>query len=74
MRAWWGERKENERAWKVTAEDLLQSGCNLDRENPASQQELQHLPPQGLAEEIIKGEQHIAAIMHEIMNLLESKA
>ena len=36
--------------------------------------ELQHLPPQELAETIIKGEQRIALIMREITSLLESKA
>src|SRR5207248_3065642 len=36
---WWGKRKENERAWKVPAAELLESGCNLDRKNPSAKQD-----------------------------------
>jgi type I restriction enzyme M protein len=73
-RAWWVKRKETDRAWKVPAEELLATNCNLDRRNPATQQDLQHMPPMDLAESIIKGEGRIAAIMGEIKALLQGEA
>ena len=41
---WWGKRKENERAWKVPAKELLENGCNLDRKNPYAAEEETHDP------------------------------
>ena len=31
---WWNKRKENEHAWKVSAEDIKAAGYNLDLKNP----------------------------------------
>ena len=31
---WWGKRKENDRAWKVSVEDIKVRGYNLDIKNP----------------------------------------
>lgn len=33
-KAWWKNREESERAWKVSAEDIAASGYNLDISNP----------------------------------------
>lgn len=33
-KAWWENREETERAWKVTAEDIAAGGYNLDITNP----------------------------------------
>ena len=33
-RAWWDDRQESERAWRVTVEDIVASGYNLDISNP----------------------------------------
>jgi type I restriction enzyme M protein len=72
--AWWNKREENDRAWKVPAEELLASSCNLDRKNPNGPPDLQHLPPEELADAIIKGEELIAALMNEIKDTLRSRA
>jgi type I restriction enzyme M protein len=50
--AWWIEREENERAWKVPAEELLTSSCNLDRKNPRAKEDITHLPPEQLVASI----------------------
>jgi type I restriction enzyme M protein len=71
--AWWKKRKENERAWKVPSEELLASGCNLDRKNPNAKQDYEHLPPEQLAEDILQKELRIAEIMREIKALLGAK-
>jgi len=73
---WWGQpgpgikRKENERAWKMPAAELLANGCNLDRKNPRAKEDITHLPPAQLAADILKKEQRIAEIMGNIKRLL----
>ena len=71
---WWNDRQENERAWKVSASELLANGCNLDRKNPNAATDFEHLPPEQLADDILKKEQRIAEIMAEIKNALVSSA
>jgi hypothetical protein len=68
--SWWNKREENERAWKVSAAELLANGCNLDRKNPRAKEDITHLPPEQLAADILKKEQRIAEIMGNIRNLL----
>jgi len=74
---WWNgstgspqSREENERAWKVPAAELLANGCNLDRKNPNSAVDFEHLLPEQLADDILKKEQRIAEIMIEIKRTL----
>jgi type I restriction enzyme M protein len=70
---WWNERKENERAWKVPAAELLANGCNLDRKNPRAKEDIAHLPPEQLVESILQKEKAIAEIVNRIRKLLASK-
>lgn len=72
--AWWGRRKENDRAWKVPAADILKNGCNLDIKNPRSKVDFEHLPPEQLADDILKKELRIAEIMGEIKGLLKESS
>ncbi len=67
---WWGRRKENERAWKVPAKELLANGCNLDRKNPNAKEDITHLPPEQLAASILEKEMRIAEIVRGIQKLL----
>ena len=67
---WWKKRKENEQAWKVPAAELFADGCNLDRKNPSVKEDITHLPPEQLAADIFKKEQHITEIMGTIRDLL----
>ena len=68
--AWWNKREENDHAWKVPAAELLANGCNLDRKNPRAKEDITHLPPEHLAESILRKEQRIAEIMMNIRKLL----
>ena len=70
MVEWWSKREENERAWKVPADELLADGCNLDRKNPRATGDITHLAPEQLAADILKKEQRIAEIMGNIKGLL----
>jgi len=71
--AWWHDRQEHERAWRVKAADVIRrddSGnllsVNLDIKNPRASQDLEHLPPEELVEGILRKEQRIIEIMQEI--------
>jgi type I restriction enzyme M protein len=76
--SWWKNRKENERAWRVPAKDILKYdengnlvSVNLDIKNPASKQDFEHLPPEQLANDILKKEQRIMEIMTAIQRALK---
>ncbi len=38
-KAWWDNREENEFAWKVSVEDIIANGYNLDIKNPYQEKE-----------------------------------
>jgi type I restriction enzyme M protein len=76
---WWDapQRVESERAWKVSAANLMQYDANgnllsvnLDVKNPSRAADLEHLPPAELAESIAAKERQIAGLMDEIKRLL----
>jgi len=69
---WWNRRKENERAWKIPAAELLASGCNLDRKNPRGKEDITHLPPEKIAVCILEKERRIIEIVGNIQQLLEN--
>src|SRR5579864_5233097 len=68
---WWKDRVENERAWRVPVAELLSTNCNLDRKNPRAKEDIAHLPPDQLADSILKKELLIAEIMASIKGLLK---
>lgn len=68
--AWWKKREENERAWKVPAQELLAANCNLDRKNPNGKADIAHMPPAEIAADILKKEQRIIEIIGHIQSLL----
>ena len=70
---WWPRRKQNDRAWKVPAKELLATGCNLDRKNPRAKTDITHLPPEELAASILEKEKRIAEIVGKIRGLLRAK-
>ena len=74
---WWGKRKENGRAWKVKAADVIKLdddgnlvSVNLDIKNPSAEEALEHLPPEQLVESILTKERRIIEIMGEIKKVL----
>ena len=70
--AWFKKKIENQRAWKVPADEILANGCNLDRRNPNAAEDLQHLPPEQLAADIRAKEERILEIISNIRSLLEA--
>ncbi len=67
---WWNKRKENERAWIVTIADIATSNYNLDRKNPHAKEDIAHLSPEQLVDNILQKEGRIVDIMSNIKKLL----
>jgi type I restriction enzyme M protein len=74
--AWWPreKREENEHAWWAHVRDVIRHGenggngvtVNLDIKNPNAAEELEHLSPEQLVEDILAKEREIIAIVEEI--------
>jgi len=75
-KAWWGSeadgfasRVENERAWKVSIEQIKAANYNLDQKNPHAEDTVSHDPEQLLADYArLQGEAQ--ALRDELKNLL----
>ncbi len=74
---WWKKREENERAWKIKAEEVLKYdndgnliSVNLDIKNPNAQNGYEHMPPEQLVEDIMMKEEKIKEMMADIKQLL----
>jgi type I restriction enzyme M protein len=67
---WWTKRDENERAWKVPADEIRAAGFNLDRKNPNAKQDIAHLPPEELVASILDKERQIIEIMERVRAML----
>lgn len=72
--AWWVKRKENDQAWKVPVKELLKTNGNLDRKNPRGKVDFEHLPPDQLADSILKKELRIVQLIQEIKATLGASA
>jgi type I restriction enzyme M protein len=70
---WWGKRKENDRAWKVLVQKIIDNNFNIDLKNPSARDDFEHLPPEQLADDLLQKELRIAEIMREIKELLGRK-
>ena len=78
---WWKKREANDRAWKVPVADVLKFdpegnlvSANLDIKNPNRKLDLEHLPPEQLADSILAKEQQIAGLVAEIKQVLAEGA
>ena len=68
---WWGGsaregRAETDRAWRVDATAIAESGWNLDLKNPNRPDDLAHRPPGELIAELKETEQEIMFILGEL--------
>lgn len=69
--AWWSRRKHYAHAWQVGVEELLSSGCNLDRRNLSARPDSEHLPPDQLIDSLLKKEQQIVALLTDLRRVLK---
>ncbi len=66
VRAWWGSRKPNEQAWKVSLKEIQERNYNLNFKNPNSNAKAEHQDPKEILEQISKTESRIAKVLEEI--------
>ncbi len=71
--AWWNNRNENEFAWKISADQFIGNGYNLDNRNPNAIKDIEHLSPAVLTKDILEKETRIAELLKEINTILEQK-
>jgi type I restriction enzyme M protein len=74
LEKWWGtekggfkKRKENEQAWKVSVDDIVERGYNLDIKNPHQADLIQHDP-----EELLAGYQAQQGVIQGLRDQLKS--
>ena len=79
--AWWNDRQEDDQAWKVSVDSLLQydedgtlASANLDLKNPNSAEALELRSPEELLADILEKEARIIELLREIQAELEGEA
>ena len=65
---WWGKRKENDQAWKVSVEDIKARGYNLDIKNPRAVDD-----GPGDADELLKQYKEVAAEAAKVRDALRDE-
>jgi type I restriction enzyme M protein len=75
--AWWDKRTATDHAWRVSSEQVLKYdpegkllSVNLDVKNPNGNEDIEHLPPARLVENILVKERNILSILEEIRSSL----
>ena len=71
---WWNKREDNDRAWRVPADEIRAASFNLDRKNPNAKQDIAHLPPEELVASILDKERQIIEIMERVRAMLREGA
>ncbi len=79
LAAWWGgrdrtDRVENDHAWKVDAQVIVDDGYNLDLRNPHRPDDLAHRSPDKLVAELIDVEKDILATLQQLQLELDQDA
>jgi type I restriction enzyme M protein len=70
LHRWWPDRKETDRAWKVSVAAVANSGFNLDLRNPNRADDLAHRPPEELLDDLLKTEKAIVDLLGSIQRSL----
>ena len=63
---WWQNRKENNQAWTISAEDIAKNNFNLDIKNPNSLTTEDLRSPGEIVVSVIESEKRIVELMQEI--------
>ncbi len=70
VRKWWGSRKANGQAWKVSIEEIEKRNYNLDFKNPNGGGQISHRIAPEIMAEIEEKERRIFVYLEEIKDLL----
>lgn len=78
IKTWWTKRKENDKAWKVQLQHVLQvddkgnlQNVNLDLKNPNRKGEFEYREPVELVSSIMEKEKQVMRLMKEIENEIQ---
>jgi type I restriction enzyme M protein len=71
--AWWADRAEGERAWRVPIADIEANDYNLDLRNPNSPDDLSHRPPRELLAELLSVERSILKLFEGLLDEITEK-
>lgn len=63
---WWNNREENDRAWLVTLDDIVNKGYKIDFKNPNSPDDEESWDPQELLKDIIDSYDYIGKLWQEV--------
>lgn len=72
IREWWNNRVENEFAWKVSIEGIIQNNFNLDIKNPHIVESAKLKTPQEIIKQFQTNQQDIAMLLSKIKEKLEA--
>lgn len=69
--SWWGGcdrsgRAENEHSWRVTRQQIIDGGYNLDLRNPHRPDDLAHRPPAELVADLIETERELLRLLEQL--------
>jgi type I restriction enzyme M protein len=77
LKKWWKNRKENDNAWKVKIEDIIQNdengkliNVNLDIKNPNRKGEQEYSNPSDLLNSIIEKENRVLLLLNEVQSMI----
>ena len=70
IKAWWGNREENEFAWKVEIEQIKSNGYNLDIKNPSTVIEADDIGVDELIEKISESMTTSQTILEQIKEMM----
>jgi type I restriction enzyme M protein len=65
---WWNSRRDNEHAWKASADDVAENNYNLDIKNPNKAKAEEYRAPEEIATSVIEKEKRIFELMEEIQD------
>lgn len=68
--AWWGNRVENDQAWKTTAGNIRDENFNLDMLNPRRPAGPETRSSTALLESLLEKERRVVALLEEAKNML----
>jgi type I restriction enzyme M protein len=68
--AWWDKREENEYAWKVSIDEIVANGYNLDFKNPNKTSEVIEFTVSEILENINSSQKNIVELTNKIKELI----
>jgi type I restriction enzyme M protein len=69
--SWWKHRAANSQAWKVSVDEIVAAGFNLDRHHPNVSSASNHVPPKELMKAMLEKHSRLGELLAEINESVE---